>query len=115
MTFFKHNEKGEFMLAYFYKSISIFMILAFLLSCATQRLTYSQFTQIKKGMTEEEVINILGEPTKVTSSSIETDIGAIFGIGSLSGTNMIWHTNDAKAIVIFLKGKVKSKNFTNQF
>jgi len=104
------------MFAYFYKPVGVFIILAFLLSsCATSRLTYSHFTQIEKGMTEKEVINILGEPTKVTSGSLETDIGAIFGIGSLSGTNMIWKTGDAKAIVIFLKGKVKSKNFTNQF
>jgi len=46
---------------------------------------------------------------------VETGIGSIFGLDSLSGTNMIWTSGEAKAHVIFLKGKVKSKNFTNQF
>lgn len=92
------------------------MILVILLSsCATPRFSYTNFVQIKEGMTEEEVINILGEPTKVTSSSLETGVGKIFGIDSLSGTNMMWKTDDAKAYILFFKGKVKSKNFTNQF
>jgi hypothetical protein len=99
-----------------YKSITIVLISIFLLiNCATPQLTYSNFVQIQKGMTEQEVIAILGEPTKVTSGSVETGIGSIFGLDSLSGTNMIWTSGEAKAHVIFLKGKVKSKNFTNQF
>ncbi|MEK8019889.1 MAG: hypothetical protein VSS75_023695 [Candidatus Parabeggiatoa sp.] len=104
------------MFFYLYKSITILLMLIVLLSsCATQPLTYSNFVKIQEGMTEEEVIVILGEPTKVTSGSVETGIGSIFGLDSLSGTNMIWTSGEAKAHVIFLKGKVKSKNFTNQF
>lgn len=104
------------MFFYLYKSITIvLMLIVFLSSCATPPLTYSNFIKIQEGMTEEEVINILGEPTKVTSGSLETGIGSIFGLDSLSGTNMIWTNDEAKANIIFLKGKVKSKNFTNQF
>jgi hypothetical protein len=42
-------------------------------------------------------------------------IGDILGVEKLSETHMIWKTTDAKALVIFFQGKVKSFNFTNQF
>lgn len=106
------------MFSHIYKSVSLLIMLAILLSsCATtpQRLTYTNFNKINKNMTEQEVINILGEPTKVSSGSIDTGIDSILGIGGLSGTSMIWITNDAKANIIFVKGKVISLNFTNQF
>jgi hypothetical protein len=95
--------------------IGFVMLVTLLSSCATAGLTYTNFNRVKEGMTEEEVISILGEPTKVTSVNVDTGIGSLFGLDKLSGTNMIWSTNDAKANVIFFKGKVKSTNFTNQF
>ncbi len=100
-----------------YKLISCFILLAVLMSsCATTPpLTYSNFTRVQDGMTEQEVMDILGEPTKVTSGSLDTGIGSVLGLDKLSGTNMIWVTEEAKADVLFFKGKVKSKNFTNQF
>jgi len=100
----------------FSQSVIGFIIMVILLSsCATPRLTYTNFNKVKEGMTEEEVIRILGEPTKVTSVNVDTGIGSLLGLDKLSGTNMIWNTDDAKANVIFFKGKVKSTNFTNQF
>ena len=95
--------------------IRLIMLVVLLSSCATPGLTYTNFNRVKEGMTEEEVISILGEPTKVTSVNVDTGIGSIFGLDKLSGTNMIWNTDNAKANVIFFKGKVKSTNFTNQF
>jgi len=89
-----------------------------LLNCATipPGLTYDNFLRIKKGMTEQQVIKILGEPTDITSVSVDAlGIGEIFGISEVSGTNMFWTTDKAKANIIFLQGKVKSSNFTNQF
>lgn len=83
--------------------------------CASSSLTYDNFLKVKPGMSEREVIRLLGEPHKVTSVNIDTGIGKVLGLGDLSGTNMIWSTTDAKANIIFLKGKVKSSNFTNQF
>ena len=100
-----------------YKFISSFILLAvFMSSCATTPpLTYSNFTRIQDGMTEQEVMKILGEPTKVTSGSLDTGIGSVLGLDKLSGTNMIWVTDEAKADVFFFFFFVKSKNFTNQF
>jgi len=98
-------------------SVIIMLILFLLGSCATQQLTYSNFSKIKKGMTEEEVIRILGEPTKVTGGSVDAGgiggIGTIFGLDNLSGTTMTWTTGDVKANVIFFKGTVKTKSFAN--
>jgi len=101
-----------------HKFVSVIIMLIFLLgSCATQQLTYSNFSKIKKGMTEEEVIRILGEPTKVTGGSVDAggigSIGTILGLDNLSGTTMTWTTGDVNANVIFFKDKVKTKSFTN--
>ena len=104
------------MLSYFYKFLVIFIMLAFLLnSCATSsRVSYSNYLKIKKGMTEQEVIHILGEPTKVTSGKVDAGtIGSLFGLDNFSGTTMTWITDEAKANIIFFKGKVKTMGFTN--
>jgi len=99
-----------------YKILTIFIILITLFACSTPGLTYSSFAKVQKGMTEQEVIDILGEPTKVTSVNLDAGtIGSIFGVEALTGTNMIWDTNNAKADIVFVQGKVKSANFTNQF
>lgn len=103
---------------YFYKVTTVLLMLTILLSCSTTTggLTYTNFLNVKKDMTEQEVIDILGEPTNVTSVNVDPGtVGSIFGIENLGGTNMIWKTDNAKANVIFFQGKVKSSNFTNQF
>ena len=104
---------GIIMLAYF-RNILILMVL--LSGCATPRLDYTSFAEVEKGMTEQEVIKILGEPTKVTGGSVDTGtIGTLLGLDNLSGTTMTWVTDKVKANIIFLKGKVKTKSYTNQF
>jgi len=117
-----------------YKSVSVLIILTLFLlsSCVTapeqQRLTFTNFAQIKEGVTtEEEVINLLGEPKEVKSGSIDLNqIGAVLGeIGSwiglddlsdkpLSGTTAYWKSADAEASVTFYKGKVFSKRFSKK-
>jgi hypothetical protein len=103
------------MLSYFYKFLAVLIMLAPLLSsCATSRVTYSNYLKIEKGMDEQEVIQILGEPTKVTSGKIDAGaIGSLFGLDNLSGTTMTWITDEAKANIIFFEGKVKTMGFTN--
>jgi len=103
------------MLSYFYKSLTVLIMLAPLLSsCATPRVTYSNFLKIEKGMGEQEVVQILGEPTKVTSGKIDAGaIGSLFGLDNLSGTTMTWITDEAKANIIFFEGKAKTMGFTN--
>lgn len=94
----------------------LLIICIFLISCGlTNKITYSNFLKVKEGMTREEVIDILGEPTKVTSGNVDIGIGSILGIDKLSGTTMLWTTGDAKINILFFKDKVKSYNYTNQF
>ncbi|WP_353571856.1 hypothetical protein [Candidatus Albibeggiatoa sp. nov. BB20] len=84
----------------------LFMILT--TGCATTKLTHGNFANIKEGMSEQQVIAQLGEPTD--SRSIST--GSWFGIiGGVSGTNMVWETDEAKVDIIFVNGKVKTKNY----
>jgi hypothetical protein len=102
------------MLSYF-KFLAVFIMLAPLLSsCATSRVTYSNYLKIEKGMDEQEVVQILGEPTVVPSGKIDAGtIGSLFGLDNLSGTTMTWITDEAKANIIFFEGKVKTMGFTN--
>ncbi len=98
------------------KFVSIVIILTFLLTSCASQLTYTKFSKVKEGMTEEEVIGILGEPTKVTGGSVDAGtIGMLMGLDNLSGTTMSWTTSDTSANVVFFQGKVKTKGFTNQF
>ncbi|MDM8568142.1 hypothetical protein QUF50_01230 [Thiotrichales bacterium HSG1] len=98
----------------YFRNIFIFIVL--LSGCATPQLNYTNFSKVVKGMTEQEVIKILGEPTKVTGGSVDTGtIGTLLGFDNLSGTTMTWTTDEAKANVIFLKDKVKTKSYSNQF
>lgn len=104
---------GEIMMTIYQSIACITLIL--LLGCSNARLTYNNFLKVKHGMTEQQVIDILGDPTEVTSVSLDTGIGSILGIDDLAGTNMVWKTPETKANIIFFRGKVKSSNFTNQF
>lgn len=98
-----------------YKLFGLIGLIFLFNACSAPQLTYSNFLKVQKGMSPEEVIDILGEPTDVTSVSADMGFGAIFGLGDVSGTNMIWKGNNGKADVIFLNNKVKSTSFTNQF
>jgi len=84
----------------------LFMILT--TGCATTKLTHENFANVREGMSEHQVIALLGEPTD--SRSIST--GSWFGIvDGLSGTSMVWESKEAKVDIIFVNGKVKTKNY----
>ncbi|MCK5719150.1 MAG: hypothetical protein KAH84_04275 [Thiomargarita sp.] len=102
---------------YFYKLSYTIIIAIIISSCAaTPQLTYSNYIRVEKGMTEQDVINILGEPDKVTDGSFDAGkIGSLFGLDDLSATTMTWLQDDIKANILFFKGKVKTRSFTNQF
>ena len=99
------------------KSIGTMIFVCLFWGCSTvSELTYRNFVKVENGMTEQEVVDILGEPTEVTSVSLDPGmVGNMFGIKELAGTHMIWKTDKAKANVILVGGKVRSANFTNQF
>src|SRR3954464_4863497 len=75
--------------------------LAAVLLTACSRITQENFSRIESGMSEREVISILGSPTE--SSSVD-----VLGI---SGTAARWAGNDAEITVRFVGGKVALKSF----
>jgi hypothetical protein len=76
-------------------------VLAAVLLAACTRITQENFSRIERGMSEQEVISILGSPTE--SSSVD-----VLGI---SGTAARWAGNDAEITVRFVGGKVALKSF----
>ncbi len=81
-------------------TVAALVIWAFLAACGS-KISQSSFEKIQTGMTQEEVIKILGEPTE--SSSI--------GMGPLSGTAAKWAAPEAVISIQFFNGKVKLKQF----
>lgn len=88
------------------------IIIVFVMTgCATSRLSPTQFSQVKEGMTEDEVIAILGEPTDLKSLGI----GSVFGLSNkLSGTNMVWQNSEVTITIQFFNGQVKSKTYLSR-
>lgn len=98
--------------------VHLFSLIAVLslFSCSMHQVTQTNFSKIQTGMSEQEVIAILGEPTKSTGMDVDLDIGSIINLGKLSGNSMFWQGNDGAVITVqFLNGKVRAKAFTNQF
>lgn len=86
----------------------------FLINCSAQQVTQTNYSKIKTGMTEEEVINILGEPEQSSGADFDPSFGAL-PIGALSGTHMLWRDGKNTVMIEFVNGKVRFKSFTNQF
>ena len=76
-------------------------VLAAILLAACARITQENFARIERGMSEREVLSILGSPTE--SSSVD-----VLGI---SGTAARWVGADAEITVRFVGGKVALKSF----
>ena len=70
-----------------------------LASCA--KITQDNFSRIQEGMSEQEVIAILGEPTESNSVNV-------LGV---SGTASRWVGGDAEITIRFVNGKVALKRF----
>ena len=79
----------------------IFALSALLLIAACTRLTQENFSRIEAGMSEQEVLSILGRPTESSS-------GSLLGI---SGTASRWADSNAEITVRFVGGKVALKSF----
>jgi hypothetical protein len=72
-----------------------------LLLAACSKVSQENFAKVQDGMSEEQVIAILGKPTE--SSSVN-----VLGV---SGTSSRWASGDATIIVRFVGGKVALKSF----
>jgi hypothetical protein len=80
--------------------------------CGGRKLTKDMADQIKKGMTEQEVIDILGPP-KETQKNVnipelgKTDIIPTFrGMRPGGGTSATWKDGDKTISVTYVDGKV---------
>ena len=73
--------------------------LLFLAACS--KVTQENFAKVQNGMTEQEVIAILGNPTESTSRDV-------LGI---TGTSSRWASGDAEITIRFVGGKVALKSF----
>lgn len=72
-----------------------------LLLAACSKVSEQNFGKIEEGMTEEQVMAILGKPTEANSVSV-------LGV---SGTTSRWVGNGATITVRFVNGKVALKSF----
>jgi hypothetical protein len=74
---------------------------ALLLLAACSKVNQENFSKVQQGMTEHEVIAILGSPTESTSRDV-------LGI---SGTASRWVSDDAVISIRFVNGQVALKSF----
>jgi hypothetical protein len=74
---------------------------AALLIAGCSRVTQENFLKVRDGMTEEEVIALLGRPTESNSVNL-------LGV---SGTSSRWVAGDAVIAIQFVNGKVAFKSF----
>jgi hypothetical protein len=80
---------------------SVLALVAALLIAGCSRVTQENFLKIQEGMSEEEVISLLGRPTESNSVNI-------LGV---SGTASRWVGTDAVISVRFVNGKVALKSY----
>lgn len=71
------------------------------LLAACSKVTQENFARIENGMSQEQVIDILGKPTEATSRDL-------LGVSSTSAK---WVGGDAVVTVQFVNGKVRLKSF----
>jgi hypothetical protein len=72
-----------------------------ILLIACSRVSQSNFDKIQPGMSMEQVVAILGEPSDSQSITF----------GGLSGTSATWKNNDATITLQFLNDKMQIKSF----
>ena len=72
-----------------------------LLLAACSRVSEENFAKIEEGMSEEQVMAILGKPTQAASVSV-------LGV---SGTTSRWEGNGAVITVRFVNGRVALKSY----
>jgi len=77
--------------------LSVIIIVSCLTACS--KLTPENFAKIQNDQTEEQVIQILGKPTKVESGSFL----------AVTGTSYLYKKNGKEIRIYFMNGKVFSK------
>ena len=92
-----------------YLRLSLVLVISgFLFSaCNSQTVTYSEYQDVKNGMTYEEVVEIVGEEGKEMSNIDAQGVGNAQGI---SAKGYKWQNSDgSNMIVSFVNGEVATK------
>jgi outer membrane protein assembly factor BamE (lipoprotein component of BamABCDE complex) len=79
----------------------VVLVFSFILLVSCSRVSQSNFNKVQTGMTMDEVISILGEPTNSDSVSI----------AGISGTSAVWKDKKVEITIQFLNDKVQVKSF----
>lgn len=77
----------------------ILTLTVFLISCGSP-ISQKNFDKIKSGMSKNEVIQLLGEPTESTG----------MGLGEISGANLVWKSSEITITIQFINDKVAVKS-----
>jgi hypothetical protein len=80
---------------------TLLLALALALLAACSKVTQENFARVQEGMSEQEVIALLGEPTESNSVNV-------LGI---SGTTSRWVSGDTEIVIRFVNGQVALKRF----
>ena len=79
--------------------VFVVLLLAFALACS--KVTRKNFDRIENGMSYEEVVEILGEPSDSASA----------GFGPFSAGSAEWEGDDGMISIQFVNEKVQAKSF----
>lgn len=77
------------------------LVFTLVLASACSKVTQENFLKIHDGMTEQEVVALLGRPSESNSVNL-------LGV---SGTSSRWVSGDVVVVVSFVNGKVAFKRF----
>lgn len=81
---------------------ALFCIAALALAACGSRLNEENFGKVREGMSEQEVIAILGKPTETNSVQVL----------SVSGTSSTWRDGGTTVSIQFVNDKVRLKSYT---
>jgi hypothetical protein len=77
---------------------------AFLLTACGSKISAENFERIRNGMTQKEVVAVLGEPTETSA----------IGIAGLSGGMATWRDGGTAISVQFVNDKVQAKQLSRE-
>lgn len=80
--------------------VTALLVSLLLVGCGS-KVTQENFDKIQAGMSQDEVVAILGEPTESSGASV----------GPISGGTWIWKKDRATIVIQFVGGKVLAKQF----
>lgn len=75
------------------------LIASLVLLSACSKVSSDNFAKVQEGMSMQQVVSILGEPSEVSSA----------GLGPISGSTAVWKEKDIVIEIAFFNEKVKLK------